>query len=143
MSRHAMKEIDPLSELYDVASALRFLEDAFGSHDECETQVRAGGAAYVTRLMGLRLGDIAGALWELEDKPHNLAPQAPWQGAPCPPRPDGGAEIRAQARPASRMGPAGSSQDAPGQRQADGFAAPRADTPADGRPVGDARPPAE
>lgn len=68
MSSQVTNGTDPLSELYDVASALRFLEEAFESHDGNDIQVRAGGAAYVTRLMGLRLGDLANALWEVEDR---------------------------------------------------------------------------
>lgn len=95
MSQNVLKENDPLSELYDVASALRFLEDAFEGHDESNTQIRAGGAAYVTRLMGIRLGDIAGELWEMEipacrmpgtalgtDVPADQASSATAQGSP-------------------------------------------------------------
>ncbi|MBU1002391.1 MAG: hypothetical protein KKE73_07690 [Proteobacteria bacterium] len=59
-------EKDPVTELYDVASALRFLEDAFEGHDEAGTQVRASGAAYVTGLVGRRVNAIACILWDLE-----------------------------------------------------------------------------
>ncbi|MCK9239397.1 hypothetical protein [Desulfocurvus sp.] len=69
MPREINAEKDPVTELYDVASALRFLEEALESHDETETQVRAGGAAYVTGLMGRRLTDLASALWEMESRP--------------------------------------------------------------------------
>ena len=68
MPHHPNTGKDPLTELYDVASALRFLEDALESHDETETQVHAGGAAYVTGLMGRRVSDLASALWELESR---------------------------------------------------------------------------
>jgi len=82
MPRHPNIGKDPLTELYDVASALRFLEDALESHDETETQVHAGGAAYVTGLMGRRVSDLASALWELESRPGGPEAHA---GAPCPP----------------------------------------------------------
>lgn len=59
-------EKDPVTELYDVASALRFLEDAFEGHDETGTQVRASGAAYVAGLVGRRVNAIACTLWDKE-----------------------------------------------------------------------------
>lgn len=66
---------DPVTELYDVASALRFLEDAFEGHDETGTQVRASGAAYVTGLVGRRVNAIACTLWDMETDA-NLRPLA-------------------------------------------------------------------
>jgi hypothetical protein len=91
MSHRPHAEKDPVTELYDVASALRFLEEALETHDETETQVRAGGAAYVTGLMGRRLTDLASALWEMESRP-------PVAAAPCPPAPVAdSAQARAQA----------------------------------------------
>ncbi|BBD08765.1 uncharacterized protein DFE_2039 [Desulfovibrio ferrophilus] len=57
---------DPVTELYDVASALRFLEDAFEGHDESGVQIRASGAAYVAGLMSKRVNAIACTLWSME-----------------------------------------------------------------------------
>ena len=59
---------DALSELYDVASALHFLEDALDSHDQAGAQVRSTGAAYLTRLLGCRVSDIATGIWDAEDR---------------------------------------------------------------------------
>ena len=73
-------EKDPLSELYDVASALRFLEDAFDGHDQAGAPIRATGAAYVAGLMGRRVNAIACDLW---DKEHS----APLYGDKTPPNP--------------------------------------------------------
>lgn len=64
-SSHCEKK-DPVTELYDVASALRFLEDALEGHDETGTRVRASGAAYVTGLVGRRVNAIACTLWDME-----------------------------------------------------------------------------
>ena len=58
---------DTLSELYDVASALRFLEDALDSHDQAGTKVRSTGVAYISRLLGRRVSDIATGIWDDED----------------------------------------------------------------------------
>lgn len=60
---------DPLSELYDVASALRFLEDALDSHDQAGTRVRSTGIAYISRLLGRRVSDIATGIWDAEESP--------------------------------------------------------------------------
>lgn len=83
MQHIATTEKDPVTELYNVASALRFLEDALESHDVTETQVHAVGAAYVTGLMGRRLSDLASALWELEDR-HKSAAHARDGSTPHP-----------------------------------------------------------
>ena len=58
---------DPLSELYDVASALHFLEDALDSHDQAGTRVRSTGIAYISRLLGRRVSDIATGIWDAEE----------------------------------------------------------------------------
>jgi len=67
-------EKDPVTELYDVASALRFLEDALEGHDETGALVRASGAAYVTGLMGRRVNAIACTLWDKETDQQPLPP---------------------------------------------------------------------
>lgn len=89
---------DPLSELYDVASALRFLEDAFDGQDQAGSPIRATGAAYVAGLMGRRVNAIACSLWDQERPRPPLADPAPSPAAP----PDD---------PASRRKPSGSNLD--------------------------------
>jgi len=71
------KELDPITELYDIASALHFLEDALTSHGESDREVRTDGAAYVTGLVGHRINAIACALWELESKLQQDAASSP------------------------------------------------------------------
>ncbi|WP_461210096.1 hypothetical protein [Desulfocurvus sp. DL9XJH121] len=54
---------DPLSELFDVASALHFLGDAFDSLDQAGTPVRATGAGCLAEMLGDQVHALACALW--------------------------------------------------------------------------------
>lgn len=58
---------DLLSELFSIASALHFVEDALNCHADAETHVHADGAAFVAGLLGSRIHTIADTLWTQED----------------------------------------------------------------------------
>lgn len=74
MQNHTKAQLDPVTELFDVANAMEFLEDAFSAHPQDNAHLCAEGAAYVTGLMRSRIRDIAAALWEMEDKAAGLSP---------------------------------------------------------------------
>lgn len=90
---------DPLTELYDLASALRFMEDAFDGHDQSERQVRAAGAAYLSRIMGVRASAIATTLWDTEHSQLRCHQNDPAGSAPAH---QNGLAPRAQGSPSSQ-----------------------------------------
>lgn len=99
---------DPITELFDAASALLFLEDALDSLDQSGAKVRTTGAAYVTGLVGQRVSDLAEALWDNESQPDAAAHAARLSDPLLHPIQDGGdmaAPPSPQAEAASVQGP--------------------------------------
>ncbi|NJB68514.1 hypothetical protein GGQ74_002187 [Desulfobaculum xiamenense] len=57
---------DPISELFDIASALHFLQDILAMAEVIDTQPNHAGASYLIGLLGNRTSDIATHLWDNE-----------------------------------------------------------------------------